>query len=108
MDVDPGKVVSDPMTFGAVGSLIALKWIPGDGYLAKIFNFLAGTACGGIVAPALAEWQSITSDVMRGAMAFVIGMLGLSAMDAIVRGIKEIKLGEIINEIVSWWFKRKG
>lgn len=104
MDVDMDKVVRNPFFAGALGSLAALKFAPGATWIERAGNVAAGSASAGFAGPALVDWLSIGSASMQSGVSFGVGMFGLSLAAAIVDGIRQVRLGEII----TGWISRRG
>lgn len=104
MELDLDKVGRNPFMAGALGALATLRFAPGASWWERATNVLAGSVCAGYCAPALAEWWSIASPCMHSALAFGVGMFGLSLAAAITQGIRDTRVGEII----SGWISRKG
>ena len=104
MDLDPDRLMRGPFLAGLCGSIVALRWVPGISISERLFNAAAGTAVAGFGSPALADWLHVTSSVMISALAFAVGLFGLSLAAAVVQAIRDIKLAEII----TGWISRKG
>lgn len=104
MDIDPQKIITNPLFPGVVGALVGLRFAPGISWAERVTNVAAGAACAGFVAPAASEIFHLSSVSMMSFLAFVIGMFGMSIAAAVMQGLREIKVGEII----SGWVSRKG
>ena len=104
MDLDPDRLLRGPFIAGLSGSIVALRWVPGITLLERLFNALAGTAVAGIGSPALSDWLHITSAGTVSALAFAVGLFGLSLAAAIVQAIRDLRLADII----TGWISRKG
>lgn len=104
MDVDLEKVVRNPFMAGALGSLAALRFAPGVTWLERFGNVVAGSLSAGFAGPALVDWLSISSASMQSGVSFGVGMFGLSLAAAVVEGIRQVRLGEII----TGWISRRG
>lgn len=103
MDLDPQKIVTHPLTAGLGGALVGLRFAPGATILERSLNVLSGAACAGWLAPAAVTLFDLTSKSAEAAMAFLIGMFGLSIAAAAMEVVRTIKL----SEIVSGWISRK-
>lgn len=102
-NIDVNEVVRQPFAAGAFGALVALRFaVPGSSWPARLFNVAAGALCAGYGAPALAEWMHVVGPVGQAALAFVVGMFGLSVAAAVMQGIRETPLGQII----AGWLRR--
>lgn len=103
INLDPESVVSSPFAVGLVGSLVSLRFVPGKGWIERLSIVLAGAACAGFITPAAAEWWSVKSPAMQGAMAFMIGMFGLSLCAA---GLQAVRDPAFVDTIKSWLPRR--
>lgn len=101
-DFDFGKASSSPFVIGALGALVGLRWAPGASWPARMWNVLCGALVAGYVTEALLESLAVKSPAMLGGIAFLLGAAGMSLMGAIITGIRETKLAEII----ASWLKR--
>ena len=104
LDVDPIAAVKHPWLAGLAGSLIALKFAPGSGWLERVFNLTCGTLCAGFVAPYLSEWLGVKSVNGEAALAFGVGLFGLSVAAAAMQALRDLRLAEIL----QGWMSRKG
>lgn len=104
MDLDPQKIVTNPLFPGVVGALVGLRFAPGESWYERVTNVASGAACAGFVAPAAGEVFRLQSVSMMSFLAFVIGMFGMSIAAAVMAGWREVKMGEII----TGWLSRKG
>jgi ACR3 family arsenite efflux pump ArsB len=103
-EFDPEKLMNSHFVVGALGALVGLKFAPGTTWRERAINVSAGMLCAGYFAPALAEWFHVASPGMQSALAFAVGMFGLSLAAAVAQALRELKLGEII----SGWLSRRG
>lgn len=101
---DPDRWLHSHFAAGALGSFVALKFAPGVNWKERTFNVLAGSLCAGFCAPALAEWLHVGSAGFHAFLSFAVGLFGLSLATAILQGIRELKVADI----VSGWLSRKG
>lgn len=105
MDFDTGSISSSPFTVGAVGALItAVKFTPGASWGERAFNILAGSAAAGFITPALVEWLNMKSPAYASGAAFLFGLVGMSLAAALLQGIKDTPLGQIL----TGWLSRRG
>lgn len=104
MNVDDlERLVRSPFVTGALGGLVtALRFMPGASWGERAVNVGAGSLTAGYLSPALIQFLQLESGYAYGA-AFVVGMLGLSVVAALLQGLKELKLAEII----SGWLSRR-
>lgn len=101
-DIDIQRVVAHPITAGVVGAVLGLKWAPGTSMAERLINVCSGAAVAGYVGPALGEWLHLGASA-QSAVGFALGLLGLSMAGALVDGIKQLKLADII----SGWISRR-
>lgn len=104
MDFEPQKIASHPLAAGVLGALVGLRFAPGISWLERVANVATGTVFAGYVAPAAGELFRLSTVSMQSALAFAIGMFGMSAAAAIMQGLRDIKLGEIM----TGWISRGG
>lgn len=103
MDIDIDQVGRSPWSAAALGSIVALKFAPGVTWAERCINVTAGSLIAGFLAPVAAEWLHITAPHLQSGLAFVIGLFGLSLTAAVMQGVRDIKLGEI----VTGWIGRR-
>ena len=103
MEIDP-KYMSHPLVPGLIGALIGLRFAPGVAWLERVTNVIAGGACAAYVAPAAGEIFKLTSVSMLGFLSFFVGMFGMSIAAAVMQGVRDLKLADII----SGWLSRRG
>lgn len=104
MDIEPQKIVSHPLAAGALGALVGLRYAPGLSWLERVGNVATGAVFAGFVAPAVGEVFRLSTVSMQSALAFAIGMFGMSAAAAVIQGLRDIKLGEIM----TGWISKEG
>ena len=104
MDIDPQKLITNPLSLGVVGALISLRLAPGNSWLERFSNVAIGSAFAIVGAPAAWEGFGLKSMSMLGFLSFVIGMFGLSLAAAIMQGLRELKVGDIL----TGWLSRRG
>ena len=103
MNFDTDHILGSPFTIGGLGSLVALKFAPGLAWWERATNVGSGMLVAGYGAPALTEWLQFKTAGMGNAAAFVIGLLGMSLIAAVLQGIRDLKLADII----SGWLARR-
>lgn len=103
MDFEPHKMAANPLVAGLAGAFVGLRFAPGASWLERSANVAAGAVCSGFVAPAASEMLKLSSPSMTGFMAFVIGMFGMSLASAVMQGLRDVKVGEI----VTGWISRR-
>lgn len=101
--------MSDPNLFDSVGldkvslagsffgALISLKWV--DASLprtTRLLMVIGGFLVSVFVTPALVEWFGLTGRVVGG-LAFMLGIVGMSFVDAVAIWVKSGKIGEMLD-----------
>lgn len=105
MEIEPKNILGSPFAAGAIGALItAVKFTPGASIGERAFNVLAGSAAAGFITPALIEWLNMKSQAYASGAAFLFGLVGMSLAAALLQGIKDTPLGQIL----TGWLSRKG
>lgn len=104
MDIDTRGIASSHFATGALGAMVtAIKFTPGASWPERMFNVAAGSLAAGYGTPALVEWLQMKSPGYVNGAAFFVGLLGMSAVAALMQALKDIKLAEII----SGWLSRR-
>ena len=101
MDFD--HLFSSPFFVGAAGALVSLRFSSDVTWWQRAMTFACGTLIAGYVARSLAAWLKFSTDNDVLAIAFAVGLLGLSVIAAIRKGIGELEVGKII----TGWISRK-
>jgi hypothetical protein len=100
-----GGAARSPFTIGALGALVtAVRFTPGASWPERAFNVAAGSLFAGFLTPAVTEWLSMASPAYLSGAAFIFGLLGMSLASAILQGVKDTPIGQI----VTGWLSRKG
>jgi hypothetical protein len=89
---------------GLLGAVAGLKFSPGDTLVERLLNIASGAACAVYLAPFLAEVLDMTTPAKQSGLAFLLGMFGMNIVAALMQGIKDLRVGEIL----SGWFSRGG
>jgi len=92
---------SSPLFAGFIGSVISLKWIPGKGFLGRLFNLCAGLAIVRYAAPVVVDVFNVQTDSIDRLMAFVIGMFGVNLASQISTGIKKTEFAAIFTSYLT-------
>jgi hypothetical protein len=103
MDFD-SKILTNPLTAGALGAVIGLKFVPGVMWIERFINFCAGMACSSYLAPAVSELLGLATVAKQNGLAFAMGLFSVSIAAAIFEGIRALKVAEIFES----WAKRRG
>jgi len=98
---------------GLVGAVISLKWLIAPTAAQRVGNVLAGCLIAWYVAPMLFSFipKSLTPedvDTAKGAVRFLVGMLGVILSNLGVQTLGAIKFGEIASKALESWTIRKG
>jgi hypothetical protein len=94
-----------PVVAAAVGAIVALKAIPGTGYVEKGVNVGASFALAVYAGPALVEYMEVTSLKIAAGVIFAIGATGLVVFNAVIEAIKRTDLA---SWVAGWLPGRKG
>ena len=103
MDIDPQKILAAPALAGMAGAVVALRFAPGTSWAERITNVVSGFACAMFAAPALAEGFKLISVPMISALSFFTGMFGMSVAAALLQGVRDLKVADI----VTGWISKK-
>jgi hypothetical protein len=96
MDLDHEKFWRSPFIIGAIGSIVALRFAPGESWIIRFVNVLNGAGIAGFFSPAASEYFALTSPAMYSAMAFAFGLFGMNLTSAIYRWLKNAQLSDIL------------
>lgn len=94
-----------PVVAAAIGSIVALKAIPGTGYVEKAVNVGASFALAVYAGPALVEYMEVTSLKVAAAVIFAVGATGLVVFNAAIDALKKTDLAAWV---AGWLPGRKG
>ena len=104
MDFDFDRILRSPWLVGAAGALVtALKFTPNTPPWQKVVNVVCGAASAGFLTPMLMQYMHADSESFSNGSAFIIGLLGMSLADAVLKGIQNLDMADVIKS----WFKRK-
>ena len=95
--------LTSPFLIGAIGALVGLRFAPGLSWPERAFNVSTGAACAGFISPATAELFRLSSNHMTSALAFLMGAFAMAIMGALMQGLRDLKLAEIVAD----WFSRR-
>lgn len=89
---------------GFIGAMISLQFVTeAKTWPARILMALCGTMCAAYITPGIADYLS-ASERVESALAFAIGLFGMTAAGAVMQSFRELKIAEAI----ATWFKRPG
>lgn len=100
-DVDP--IINSHIVAGLLGSLVGLKWAPGASWGERVTNVAIGFGCAVYLTPGAAEWTGVESPRALAALSFAAGMFGLSLAAAVMDGIKQARVADVLS---SWLTRR--
>lgn len=69
-----------PEGAGAIGSIVSLRWAPGDSILVRLTSVAGGMAFAIFVVPFLVEYMEIKSARAPLAFAFIGGLIGMNIL----------------------------
>lgn len=101
---DLDRAARHPYAAGLAGSLVSLRFAPGDTWRARAVNVLLGSLTAAYVSPALTAWLRIDQPSLQAGAAFLLGLFGLSLASALMQAIASTPLGQIL----TGWLGRKG
>lgn len=84
-----------------LGSLVGLKFVPGETKTEKIITAAGGFGCGIFGTQVLNLWFPLPSVGVTAGMGFILGTLGMVIMTAVVKGIKELDFGLLFKSALS-------
>lgn len=77
---------------GTVGALVSLRWVPGETFLQRSGAVAGGVAAAVFLAPALTEMAGIVSPKIDAAIAFGLGLFGVTAFHEMAKMMRELEL----------------
>jgi len=108
VDIDPQKIIYSPLFTGLVGSMVALKFAPGESWGERLTSVSTGYSFAVFLAPVASEQFHLSSQASIAGMAFAVGVFGMSFAAAAFVGMKELKLGTILGDALSSWINKGG
>lgn len=103
MDIKPDALFTNPVLAAALGSVLALKAIPGTSTGEKLLNVVLSFVLGIYGGPALAEIAGVTSQRLEAAIIVLSAGAGLVAFAALLEAIKETRFADFLPK----WLGRK-
>jgi hypothetical protein len=96
MDLDFPKAIAHPIAAGLMGAIVGLRFAPGGAWWERASNVAAGALCAGYVSPAAAEVLGLGSSATQSALAFLLGMFGMSLAAAVLTAVQTVKWADIV------------
>lgn len=93
---DARAAISDPAFAGVAGSILSLKWAPGEEWTTRIVSFLVGLGFSIWGTQALIEALSIKWTNAQSLFAFLLGMLSMNLLAKLIDFIKTTSLADLI------------
>lgn len=94
--IDSEKIISSPFVVGLAGGVVALKGAPGKTWLERVFNAGCGALLAGFLSEAAAEWLGLKTPQMQSAIAFLIGLFGMSMVASANTWLSRVALSDVI------------
>lgn len=94
--------VAYPWLAGAAGAVVGLRFVVGATWVERAANVAAGAAVAVFVAPAFADYYTLSSTVTAG-LSFGLGLFGVAVAHAIFAAIHALDLAAVIR---SWLTRR--
>ena len=91
---------------GALGSALALKWIPGPWWW-RATAFLCGALTSYIAAVPVAEWLAL-NEKWVGVLGLLLGLISISVISKVLATIDAVQPTEVWAAILAWIRKRLG
>jgi hypothetical protein len=101
--MDFEHLFSSPLFVGAAGALVSLRFSRDVTWWGRMMTFACGALIAAYCARPLSNWFKLTSENDVLGVAFALGLLGLSVLAAIFRGMTDLKVADIIT---SWTIRR--
>lgn len=85
---DINNTLQQPAVAGVIGSLLSLRWVPGDKWWEKFFSFGCGIGTALYLAPAAVAYMEIKSSWGPPAFGFMAGLVGMNLIAKLVDIVK--------------------
>lgn len=95
------------VVLGGLGAALSLNSIQGLSRGQRVMTVLSGAVMAGVLSQPIISWVGFP-DGFSDAVAFLVGMFGVSIAGAIIKMFKTADLWLLVSEIVRSWFKRGG
>ncbi len=87
-----------PALAGAVGSIVSLRWMPGETWAARAANAGCGISAAVFVGPWACDLLEVATLRSTSGVSFSIGCFGVALADIAVRQARDLKIAELIAE----------
>lgn len=103
IDLDELKrIAMHPTAIGGLGALSALRFIPGSSFWERLMNAVVGLLISAFVSPLVVDLMSL-GPRGAGAVAFLLGLFGVTTAGQLFRAIERLDLASVI----SGWLERR-
>ena len=102
IDDNVNQLAQSPAIAGTVGSLLSLRWVPGNSWASRGFSFTCGMALVIWGVPYAVEVMGITSKAGPPVFGLFAGLLGMNLITKAVDYMAETALGQLVS---SFWRK---
>ena len=89
---DWDKAFQHPAAAGVLGSLLSLRWVPGNSWGERLFSFGCGMGVVLYLVPAAMGYFEVKALWAGPAFGFMGGILGINLISKSVEYVKELKL----------------
>jgi len=92
-DIEPHLIA------GVIGSLVSMRFMPGDTWQTRLLNLVGGASAAFFVAPPLAPRLGLPQHGEMAALAFLIGMLGVVLLDKCVKMVLGLTFDHVLSAL---------
>jgi hypothetical protein len=96
MDLHPEVAKAAP---GAVGALVALRWMRGTTWLHTVSSFIGGCALSYYGTAHAVKW----SGADPGLSGFVLGLFGMAVVAKVFEAMEQFKAAETLGKLLAKW-----
>lgn len=105
------KIITSPLSAGLAGSLLSLKWAPGNAWWERFTNTALSFSIVIYGCPWLFEFFHITSERSQAGISLAVGLYGLNLCAKGVEGLKQVELGPVfkaaLDSLISFFPRKK-
>jgi hypothetical protein len=94
---DWNAVVQHPAVAGVVGSLLSLRWVPGNSWGERFFSFGCGMGVVLFLVPAAIGYMEVKAAWAGPAFGFMGGILGINLVGKSVDYVKNAEWGALLD-----------